>query len=264
MGRVLTRAEWNDIIQRINNLAANRPNGCPEFAPLPEVETRHKWSQTDILVVMNRLHDMCNDNLFTTWSFKWKQGFIDEIEAAIQKGWCGCEDQWTGPYDVDFPLQSENINEVEGSGSWQLGEEPGHNWCWSNYSIWPVGGSYTNHWWDHYTYWPAQDLQVGPPGITGRIAKFHFRGHLDWSESMHQWMTDHFEDWSASGSEPYNTDGGGWPVQDDGVLRLTKAGLATLHNLYQDVTSNCPDYEFHTEQYRSYSVESCWLSIERP
>jgi hypothetical protein len=91
MGQIWTRAKWNDIIQRINSLSQNPPQGCSAL-PLLDIATEgHKWSVTDIAAVRNRLLAICPDNAFSAELVKWKQDIIDEIETAIAAGWCGCQ-----------------------------------------------------------------------------------------------------------------------------------------------------------------------------
>jgi len=92
MGQVWTRADWNDIIQRINDLAQDPDAGCDPVATLPEVDPEHIWTNTDIQQVRDKLTEICDENLFSAELRLWAQEIIDEIEAAIANGWCGCED----------------------------------------------------------------------------------------------------------------------------------------------------------------------------
>jgi len=92
MGQVWTRAKWNDIIQRVNDLIG--PCDYADYLdPLPEVEAGHIWSATDISVVRNRLMYMCrNAPESDEWCerVKWKQDIIDELNEVIDNCDCGC------------------------------------------------------------------------------------------------------------------------------------------------------------------------------
>lgn len=83
--------DWNAIIRKVNTLAENPDDGCDPLGTIPEVEDPHLWSVQDIEEVRNRLMEICGDNDFSTQTVKWKQDIVDEIEAAIEAGWCDCE-----------------------------------------------------------------------------------------------------------------------------------------------------------------------------
>jgi hypothetical protein len=163
MGQFWTRDDWNDIIQRINNLSQNPPEGCDSLDPLDEVPENHKWSVGDIVAIRDRLLEICEDNVFEvelfspTGTAKWTQSIIDEINAAIEAGWCGCEGGvWEGPYTISLP--------------------PEHTYTQGNIEVFPnfpVAGCTTRiyHWTDLYSWWPCAPCpSVGPPNITGRTA----------------------------------------------------------------------------------------------
>jgi hypothetical protein len=84
------RSDWNDIIQRVNALCTNPDPGCDALSTLDEVPENHKWSVGDITSVRNKLTEICDENTFSAELVKWKQDIIDEIEAAIDAGWCNC------------------------------------------------------------------------------------------------------------------------------------------------------------------------------
>ena len=98
MGQVWTLDDWNDIIQQVNDLAQNPPDGCDPLEPLEEVEAPHKWSADDIQQVQDKLKQVCHDNTFSDIPDLWKQDTIDEINDAIGQGWCECDcDDTQGP-----------------------------------------------------------------------------------------------------------------------------------------------------------------------
>lgn len=84
--------DWNDIIQRVNDLSQNPDSGCDALEPLEEVTDPHRWSVMDIETVRDRLLEICKDNEFSAETVKWKQDIVDEINAAIATGWCDCCD----------------------------------------------------------------------------------------------------------------------------------------------------------------------------
>jgi hypothetical protein len=86
-----TRDNWNGIIRRVNELAANPPSGCDPIEPLPEVGPDHIWTKSDVGAVQDKLAAICKDNTFTSEEL-WKQSLISEIEEALSKGWCDCND----------------------------------------------------------------------------------------------------------------------------------------------------------------------------
>ena len=86
MGQVWTLDDWNDIIQQVNDLAQNPPDGCDALEPLEEVEAPHKWSADDIQQVQDKLKQVCHDNTFSDIPDLWKQDTIDEINDAIGQG----------------------------------------------------------------------------------------------------------------------------------------------------------------------------------
>lgn len=88
---VWKRKDWNEIIQRINDLSANPSQGCDPLPPLEEVGPNHRWSKSDIRTVQDRLTEICSENQFSAELRLWSQSVIDEINAAIAAGWCGCE-----------------------------------------------------------------------------------------------------------------------------------------------------------------------------
>jgi hypothetical protein len=95
MGRVLRREEWNNIIQQVNDLAQNPPEGtdCVPLDTLQEVDPGHIWTSGDVQAVRDKLTEICKDNVFSSALIVWKQEIIDEINAAIANGWCDCEEE---------------------------------------------------------------------------------------------------------------------------------------------------------------------------
>jgi hypothetical protein len=89
---VLTLDGWNGVLERINALATNPPEGCDAVDELPLVEAPHRWSETDIAAAREKLNEICSNNVFDAPSTgKWLQAIIDELDAAVDNGWCNCE-----------------------------------------------------------------------------------------------------------------------------------------------------------------------------
>jgi hypothetical protein len=112
---VLTRQRWNEIVRAINELGANPPGGCQAIEPLEEVPESHRWSRADIRAAQDKLREICSENEFGEIPRLWKQSIVDELQAAIERGWCNCDcpstidyewwrgqdmglTTWTGPY----------------------------------------------------------------------------------------------------------------------------------------------------------------------
>jgi hypothetical protein len=89
---VLTRAAWNDLLTRINNLAASPPAGCKALDALPLATAPHRWSTADITAARSKLSAICSTNVFSAPSTGvWMKSVIDELNTAIGKGWCNCQ-----------------------------------------------------------------------------------------------------------------------------------------------------------------------------
>ena len=89
---VLTRAAWNDLLTRINNLAPSPPAGCKALDALPLATAPHRWSAADITAARSKLSAICSTNVFSAPSTgMWMKSVIDELNTAIGKGWCKCQ-----------------------------------------------------------------------------------------------------------------------------------------------------------------------------
>jgi len=86
MGQLWTRADWNDLIDRINGLAYE---GCVIGDELEEVAEGHIWSVQDITDARDKLTEICsNAPGFSAETVKWTQEIIDELNDAITN--CEC------------------------------------------------------------------------------------------------------------------------------------------------------------------------------
>ena len=106
MGQVWKRGDWNDIIDKVNELSTHPPEGttCTPYYTIDHVEKDHVWTYDDVnavailLSLINHSESGCPDMMPTVLVppdpnkpvFVWKQKWIDEINAAIAQGWCGC------------------------------------------------------------------------------------------------------------------------------------------------------------------------------
>lgn len=255
MGQVLTRARWNGLIQQINDLSENPPDGCDALDPLSTVGARHKWSRNDIFLLQDQLLAICNENTFSGDVFQptWKQSVISELDTAIDKEWCGCEPElWEGPYEVDFDLDTTGYG-----GSSQT------NWYDDFYCpgqwYWMIIGYPGTEW----SFGPGE-WQVGPPGITGRFArlKYHEAGSFSQTETgadpiEYSWSND------VTG---YTT----FPIDDDGYLRITSRVYVTGDggHAYQSRHPTCEQYPVRHDDYdfsmlSSISVSNVKLYIDR-
>lgn len=96
-----SREKWNEIIQQINDLAAE----C-DVDPLEEVDECHKWSSQDIIDAQDKLREICEDNEFSPVEpcDKWLKDIVQELCDAIDAGACcdKCEDLYAnGPLCID-------------------------------------------------------------------------------------------------------------------------------------------------------------------
>jgi hypothetical protein len=94
-----TRENWNeDILQEINNLCENPDEGCDPLPPLEKVEEKHIWKKTDVREAQDKLIEICPENTFDDLKERqlWSDPeLIQPLEEAIERGWCGCEEDET-------------------------------------------------------------------------------------------------------------------------------------------------------------------------
>jgi hypothetical protein len=188
MGHVWTREDWNDIIRRVNDLIQNPDPGCDDLEPLEEVSEKHIWTPDDITTVRDKLLEICPENVFEAETVKWKQEIIDEIETAIENGWCGCC-EWDGIYTIipEGPVVLSSSADVD------IVRPP----C-----------TITQHQQTNTYYFPIEGLSVGPPNIAYRFWGFraplqvlYSKGYGTGGESEHLW------EWSILGIGYVTTDG---------------------------------------------------------
>ena len=194
MSQVLTRAEWNSIIDQINALLTNPPVGCgAAISPLSRADPNHIWTKTDIHKVQNALTNLCPKSLFDPIPDLWKQKTYDDILAALALGWCNCCDK--SKSGAGTIVQVASIAGRPVIGGYQFVSGGG---C-AAVEGYPCPGytpmSYQS---------PAslvQGLQVAPPGFTNR-----------------QWSL--YGTYSKTGSPPENYGAvGSGIISCDGVIR---------------------------------------------
>lgn len=186
MGTILTRQTWNQLVQSVNDLASNPPNGCNPAPTLSEVPVKHRWSVADVQAMRDTLTAICGDNTFDAPLNKWKQPILSELYDAYFRGWCGCEAvPCTDPVTYGlggFPYSpypwGDNMNVLAGNESGQ---------CWA--SSRPAQGGWINGVYpllDGYQvygdfYWPEYGAQT-----MQNIRTWAFRKHYDdyWDEGL--------------------------------------------------------------------------------
>lgn len=129
---ILSRSDWNDLIDQINALAEEC--NVDGYVPVEHVEPNHIWAKSDIRRVQEALEQICNEAEFTEpIPDLWEQAIISEIEAAIANGCCDTEGCWevsvilhiTGPggdgsrsglFYIDDPTQDLDEETVKAQG----------------------------------------------------------------------------------------------------------------------------------------------------
>lgn len=91
MGRVLTRAEWNELIQEVNAIITDPPDGCEPLEPLEEVDPKHRWKKSDIREIQEALSETCPEIEWEEIPAKWQESILDEIREKFAEAWCECE-----------------------------------------------------------------------------------------------------------------------------------------------------------------------------
>jgi hypothetical protein len=170
---VYKRTDWNAIIAQVNALATHPSSGCDPVSTLPTVAAEHRWSKADIRAIQAKLKEICKDNTFTAIPDKWKRSIIDEINTAIAKNWCDCE-QPCQPCEFAYPRQL--LFTVP--GRWDLS-------CPWDYGCAGCGrGTYC-----HFMDWAAslRGVQVGAPGYAGRWWSV-YRHNLATDERTNLWI----------------------------------------------------------------------------
>ena len=103
---------WNDeVIQPVNDLATNPPDGCDPVEPLEEAEEDHLFKKSDIKDVHDKLLEICPDNQFTQLETPQliTEDLFTEIEDAIANGWCAeCSEQ-EGPGEGETTCRALGI-----------------------------------------------------------------------------------------------------------------------------------------------------------
>jgi hypothetical protein len=101
-GKPFKLAKWNELLTDINTLISNKPDGCPPVEELELAVGPHIWSKKDVNDARNTLTLICPDNEFTELKTPqvWKKFLIDELETAIEAGWCcgGSRTSTFGPW----------------------------------------------------------------------------------------------------------------------------------------------------------------------
>jgi len=109
-----TLDQWNDLLTDINDLCTDPDSGCEPLEPIELVTDPHVWSVDDITVARDKLVDICGENTFDTELDLWSEGMIDELETAIERGWCGCSNP---RYDIKIYYSTGWWVTVDGSPS---------------------------------------------------------------------------------------------------------------------------------------------------
>jgi hypothetical protein len=247
---VLTRAAWNDLLTRINNLAQNPPAGCKALAALPLATAPHRWSGADITAARSKLSAICSTNVFIAPATGvWMKSVIDELNTAIGKGWCKCQQAccvpnktgtvpMPGGYNVTIPYSQIITQYLYGNVSYSD-------------MVAAIGSDVVTG--------LAACISAG--GTTGQIIQYTQR-HLHWTNCIYQdrWIDGGIRSYNGNDTYSYtcsNTDttvvGSGW------VPSLTPAyasGTATgSSNYYDQPIGMGYNYDYQAGRY----YETFWL-----
>lgn len=178
-----TREDWNEIIRRVNQLAENPDPGCQPESTLEEVGPDHIWSKSDIRQVHDLLKRICGDNEFEDIPDLWKQSIIDEINEAIDRGWCDCCEPILCPFGTEL-YGSESYTQIDLGWSldWTSPNYPWHyrgavhtmNWAPLINGMQVIEPGYQRAWWRVRRWEPLHDYYAGgyrvfPTGSSGIV-----------------------------------------------------------------------------------------------
>lgn len=140
MANKYTRSSWNCLLTQINNLNDQAWGLCTPFQPsLPLVGEKHRWSVSDVVAARNRLQQICKDNVFTAPLTRWSNAILDELDTAINSGWCDCD-----PGCQDCVPTTMNITQVVSSTN--IDHTTCSEWVWHpGYWIGPI---WIPGWWE--------------------------------------------------------------------------------------------------------------------
>jgi len=152
---------------------------------LPLVTAPHRWSAADITAARNKLSAICSANVFNAPTGIWKQAIIDELNTAIGKGWCKCQQAccvpnktgtvpMPGGYNVTIPYSQILTQYLYGNVSYS--------------DMVAAMGS------DLVT---ALAACIAAGGTTGQIIQYTQR-HLHWTNCVYQ------DQWVGGGIRSYN------------------------------------------------------------
>jgi len=229
----LTLDAWNSLLGRINSLASFPPEGCDPVAQLPLVTAPHKWTVQDITAAQDKLREICSDNTFTAAvpGGKWRKLYIDELDEAIDNGWCNCEPE-------------EPCCIPQGQGTvWINGPGGGY---WVTIPYWQVIEQYL---YGNISYGAAEAAL--PEGVMAHLVQCYGGGESWISHSYHHahWVNCIYQDFwlegGKRGEEYWNTCG-----QDP--EEITYLGrLPTLTSSYQSSTVVGPNNYYDTPPFCS-------------
>ncbi|HWB08614.1 MAG TPA: hypothetical protein VG826_05295 [Pirellulales bacterium] len=97
MATPFTLTNWNDLLDKVNSVLSDPPEGCetPEGIPLEHLDGKKPFRKSDVQAVQNVLAAACPNVQFSPLKL-WTQTMIDELNTALGQAWCQCQNSGGG------------------------------------------------------------------------------------------------------------------------------------------------------------------------
>jgi len=86
------RSDWNDLIDAVNEVLQNPPDGCNPLPTIAHVGPGTIWRKSHIRQVQDAIKATCDDITFGPVPDLWEQSIVDEINNKLEQAWCNCDE----------------------------------------------------------------------------------------------------------------------------------------------------------------------------